>query len=420
LSGGMKLALLPKKTRGETVQVNLQLRVGTEKSLTGQRMAGDFASRMLLRGTKTKTRQQVRDALDALKAQVRVQPGPQGVTVTIEVRKPQLKQTLDLVAECLKAPAFDQVEFEQLRREMLAGFEEQKDDPQNIGFIGLQRLLSPFQTKGHPLYVSSVPEMIAQAAQVKVEEAKSYHARFYGAQAGYGAVVGDFEPKDVQAQLESLFGSWKAAETYTRIPVPFQTLETKNATIETPDKKMAFFGSGTNFKLKESDADFPAMVLADYMLGGGFLNGRVPARLREKEGLSYGAGTFMRAGTHDDFAAVLGYAIYAPQNVAKVEKGFSEEVALAVDKGFTEVELKLAREGLLEHMVKGRAEDAALAADLNRQLDLNRTMAFDQQLEDRIKALSVADINSTLKKYVDAKKFSVVKVGDFKQVAAPK
>jgi zinc protease len=420
LSGGMKLALLPKKTRGETVAVTLQLKLGTEKTLTGQRAAGDFVGRMLLRGTKTKTRQQIKDALDALKAGVRVQPGAQGVTVTIEVRRPQLKETLDLVAECLKSPALDAKEFEQLRREVLANYEQQKDDPQAIGFIGLQRVLSPFQTKGHPLYVPSVPDLIADATALKLDDLKAYHSKFYGAQAGYAVAVGDFDAKDVQAQLEALFGTWKASEPFVRIPVPYQPLEQKNATIETPDKKMAFFGSGTNFKLKESDPDFPAMLLADYMLGGGFLNGRVPQRLREREGLSYGAGTMLRAGTHDDFAAVIGYAIYAPQNVEKVEKGFAEEVALAVEKGFTEAELKLAREGLLKQLEQGRSEDASLAGDLLQQLDLNRTAAFDQQLEDRLRALPLADVNAALKKYVDAKKFSVVKVGDFKQVVAPK
>ncbi len=420
LAGGMKLALLTKKTRGETVQVSLQVKLGSEKGLAGQRAAGDFAARMLLRGTKTRTRQQVKDALDALKAQVHIQPGPQGVTLGIEVRRASLKDTLDLVAECLESPAFDAKEFEALRREMLSNYEQQKDDPQAIGFIALQRALSPFQTKGHPLYVSSVPELIADATALKLEDVKAYHAKLYGAQAGYGAVVGDFDAKAVQAQLETLFGGWKASEAYVRIPVPYQALETKTATLETPDKKMAFFGSGTTFKLKESDPDYAAMMLADYMLGGGFLNGRVPQRLREKDGLSYGAGTFLRAGTHDDFAAVIGYAIYAPQNVEKVEKGFSEEVTLAVDKGFTETELKLAREGLLKQLEQGRSEDAALATDFVQQLDLNRTMAFDQQLEDRLRALSVGEINAALKKYVDPKKFSVLKVGDFKTVVAPK
>jgi zinc protease len=420
LSNGMKLALLSKKTRGETVQVALQLKYGNEKSLNGLRAAGDFAGRMLLRGTKTKTRQQVKDALDQLKAQVNVMPGPTGVTVSIEVRKPQLQAALALVGECLKSPAFDVKEFEQLRREVVAGIEQKKDDPMAIGQIGLQRVLSPFQTKGHPLYVPSLPEMLADANALKVEDAKAFHAKFYGAQAGYAAAVGDFDPKELTGQLETLFGSWKSTEAFTRIPVPFQTIEQKDAVIETPDKKMAFYGTGTNFKLKEGDADYPAMVLADFMLGGGFLNGRVPQRLREKDGLSYGAGTFMKAGTHDDFGALLGYAIYAPQNLDKVSKGFSEELSLAVDKGFTEAELKLAREGLLKQLEQSRSEDETLVMDLVQQLDLGRTTAFDQEVEDKLRGLSVTDINGTLKKYVDPKKFSVVKVGDFKQQVAPK
>jgi zinc protease len=128
----------------------------------------------------------------------------------------------------------------------------------------------------------------------------------------------------------------------------------------------------------------------------------------------------MRAGTHEDFAALLGYAIYAPQNVEKIEKGFSEEVALAVNKGFTTEELTLAREGLLKQLEQERTQDSTLGEALVKQLDLGRTSAFDQQLEDRLRTLSVADVNAALKKYVDPKKFSVVKVGDFKTVAAPK
>ncbi len=417
---GLKVALLPKKTRGETAQVALQLRFGTEKSLANQRAAADFTARMLLRGTKTKTREQVKDLLDQLKAQVHVQPSPQSVTVTVEVRRAQLPAVIDLVAECLKTPALDAKEFEQLRREVLANLEQQKDDPMAIGQVGLQRALSPFPTKGHPLYVPSLPELLADATALTLEEVKAFHARFYGAQGGFVAVVGDFDDQAFVAQLEARFAGWKASEPYVRIAVPFQAVEVKSAAFETPDKKMAFYGAGTVFKLKQSDPDFAAMTLADYMLGGGFLNGRVPQRLREKEGLSYGAGTFMRAGTHDDFAALLGYAIFAPENVGKVEQGFTEEVALAVEKGFTDEELQRARQGLLKDREQNRAEDDSLVRTLLQQLDLGRTMAFEQALDEQLAKLTAAQINATLKKYVDPRRFSAVKAGDFKPVAAPK
>ncbi|MEW5738780.1 MAG: pitrilysin family protein [Myxococcota bacterium] len=419
LSNGMKLALLPKKTRGETVNVAIDLNWGDEKSLANLRAPGEFAARMLLRGTKKKSRQEVKDTLDKLKAQVNVRPGPQSVTVGIEVHRPELAATLELIAECLKEPAFDATEFENLRREVLADAEKKKDDPMAIGQLGLQRMMSPFQ-KGHPLYVPSWPEIIADAQAVKPEQAKDYHARFYGAQAGYAAVVGDFDDKAVTAQLEKLFGGWKAPTAYTYISAPYSPVEPKVSSIETPDKAMAFFGAGVVFQMKDDHPDYPAMVMADYLLGGGFLAGRVPQRLREKEGLSYGAGTFMRVSGRDDRAALMGYAIYAPQNVEKVEKGFFEEVDKAVTSGFTEKELALAREGLLKEREQSRSEDGMLAMDLIDQLDLGRTMAFEGQVDEKLKALKVTDVGATLKKYVDAKKLAALKVGDFKKVAAPK
>ena len=106
--------------------------------------------------------------------------------------------------------------------------------------------------------------------------------------------------------------------------------------------------------------------------------------------------------------------------VCGLTKPILRTALLDVSVPFTEQELKLAREGLLKQLETGRADDASLAADFVQQLDLGRTMAFDQQLEDKLKSLSLADINATLKKYVDAKKLSVVKVGDFKKVVAPK
>jgi zinc protease len=188
-----------------------------------------------------------------------------------------------------------------------------------------------------------IDESIAELNAVKLDELKAFHTKFYGAQAGFAAVVGDFEPAALEAQLSSKLGSFTAKTAYERIPRPHVKVEPKNLTQQTPDKAMACFVTGTTLPLRQTDADYPALVLADAMLGGGFLNGRVPQRLREKEGLSYGAGTFLRAGPFEDNGAVIGYAISAPENAPKVEQGFKEELELAVKKGFSDAELHLGR-----------------------------------------------------------------------------
>jgi len=419
LASGLKLALLPKKTRGETVQVALRFPYGTGTTLMGQKTNAELAARMIMRGTKTKTRQQFKDALDTLRAQVGTRAEAQGVVVSIEVRKPQLAETLALVTEALTQPAFDKNEFESLRREQLSDLEQKKDDPNALAFLGLQKALNTWP-KGHPLAVMTLDESIAEVKAAKLENAKAFHARFYGAQAGFGALVGDFDPEAVKSMLAEKLGTFVAKDGYERIARPHVKFEPKNLTQDTPDKAMACFVTGTTIPLRETDAEYPALVLADSMLGGGFLNGRVPQRLREKEGWSYGAGTVLRAGTFEDNGALLGYAISAPENAPKVEKGFREELELAVNKGFTDAELELARKGLLQQREQGRASDEGVAAELTEQLETGRTFEFEQKFDDAVKALTTKDVNGALKKTIDPAQFTVVKVGDFRKVSGPK
>src|SRR5262249_2869098 len=76
LPGGLKLVLLPKKTRGSTVVVAMTLRYGDEKSLMNRATAAQMAGAMLMRGTSKHTRQQIKDEFDRLKAQAGVSGGP--------------------------------------------------------------------------------------------------------------------------------------------------------------------------------------------------------------------------------------------------------------------------------------------------------------------------------------------------------
>lgn len=414
LSGGLKVALLPKKTRGGAVSAVIELRWGDEKSLTGKHMVSIFAARMLLRGTTQHTRQQVTDELAQLKTEVDVQAGTQGITVRVSTWREHLPRALELVFECLRSPAFDAKELEALRREVLADAERRKDDPSTVGMVAIQRMLNPFPA-GHPLAVLDAPETIAAATAVTLDEVKALYAGFYGAQQGEVAVVGDFDPAAVKSQLEGALGAWKSRAAYARVTAAYKDLPAQEKTILTPDKAMAIFAAGRLFRMRDDSPDYPAMLMADYMLGGGFLNGRIPQRLREQEGLSYGAGSWVSISSDDEHSTLIAYAIYAPENVDKIEKAFGEEMARAERDGFTEKELTLAREGLLKSREQERSDDLTLASALAGQLEFGRTMAFEQGVEHGLQGLSAADVGATLRRYVDLGRLSVVKAGDFKK-----
>src|SRR5207237_1277717 len=110
LPNGMQLTLLPKQTRGNSVVAQIVLRHGTEASLTGKSTIADFTASMLSRGTTALTRQQVKDSLDKLKAQVRIGGSTNNVLVSIETLRENFLPVLDLVAQELRSPRFDAAE----------------------------------------------------------------------------------------------------------------------------------------------------------------------------------------------------------------------------------------------------------------------------------------------------------------------
>jgi zinc protease len=418
LPSGLKLVLLSKRTHGQTVHAMLRLDYGTLASLTGQSVNGELAARMLLRGTKTKSHEQLKDALDKLNASVHVSArGGQDVTVGIEVRRPQLAAALDLVMEALQSPAFDEKEFEALRREVIAEVEQQKEEPMAVGFQALERIANPYPN-GHPYAVLSFDEVLGAVRSAKREDARAFHDRFYGAQDAKLVLVGDFDPKEVTSQVTKALGSWKAPEKYVRIPRAYQALASTGASLDLPEKANAFFGAVQSVQMKDTDPDFPSMAMADYLLGGGFMTGRVPQRLREKEGMCYGAGTQFEADGLDDFGLLQGYAIYAPQNMQRVEKGFVEEVARAVTGGFSDAELKGAREGLAQQRAQSRADDRALVHSLLVQAEEGRSMAYEADLDAKLQALTAAQVGSALKRHLDPTKLIIVKAGDLKRATA--
>ncbi len=419
LSNGLKWALLPKKTRGERLNFALTIHYGTLQTLMNQREAMEMTAKMLTRGTKKHSRQAFKDALDRLNALVQIQPGAQGVVVTVEVRKVALLETLELITEALKEPLFDPNEFEQLRRETLSQLEQVKTEPTQIGFLELRRAVEPWPA-GHPFNVPTPDESIAAATRIKREEVQAFHAKHYGAQNAELAMVGDFDPEEVKPKLEALLGGWKAPQAFDRIPRPHKKSTGTTLFLPLPDKANAFYGVGLDFALNDADPEFPAMIMADYLLGGGFMSGRITKRLRESEGLSYGAGTYLRVPPLEDAAAMYGYAIFAPQNLEKVERGMNEELKKAVESGFTEKEVKDARPGLMQSREQARADDNSLAMMLNGDLFLGRTLSFEESIDTKLMSLTAAQVSAATKKHLDPSKLTGVKAGDFKSVPAPK
>ena len=417
LASGMKVALLPKKTRGGSVRGTIALHFRDVKSLTDRNAISDLTADMLERGTATKTRQQVQDELDRLKARVRIGGGAGTLSASIETTRENLPKVLDLVAEILKTPTFPASELEILRQENLAQIDQMKTEPQAVASTGFARRMRPYP-KGDPRYTPTPDESLAEYKAATLDQVKAFWKESYGASNAEAVLVGDFDEAAASAQLASLFGSWKSPSPYARVPSVFTDVPADSLKFETPDKANAMFLAGQNLALRDDAPDYPALLLANYMFGGGFLNSRLAVRVRQKDGLSYGVGSGLESGVQDVSGRFTVYAIHAPQNSTKLETAVREEIDRARKDGFTADELAAARSGWLQGRQVSRSQDGELAGLLRGHLFNNRTLAWDAELEKKVAALTAEETSAAFRKWIDPAKISVVRAGDFANAKA--
>jgi len=419
LPSGMKVSLLEKKTRGASVHAVITLHFGDLESLAGKDTIAELAGGALIRGTVRKNRQQIQDEIDRLKAQLRVNGGATSANVTIETTHENLPAVLRLAGEVLKEATLPESEFEEIRKEQLTGLDFGKTEPQSLAFTEISRTMYPYP-KGDVRATLSIPEEIEEVKKVTLDDAKAFYKHFYGASNGELAVVGDFDPAEVKKEIAGEFGEWKSPARFERVKYGFQKIAPVNVTIETPDKQNAVFIAATRLHISDKDPDYPALVMGNYMLGGGFLNSRLATRIRVKDGLSYGVGSSLSAKSQEEDGEFQAFAIAAPQNVAKVEAAFKEEMQRALTDGFTQKELDEDRKGWLQAQQVNRSEDGSLVRALtNRDYD-GRTMAWDEELEKKISALTPDGISQAVRQQIDVAQVLIVKAGDFKKVAAGK
>lgn len=413
LPSGIKLAMLSKETRGNSVHATFRFHFGSQKALTGHTTALEFISTMLMRGTTERDYQGLRDEIDRLQSRINVFGGTGTFSASIESDRKNIVAAIELVGEILRRPAFSHDEFEIARKERLAGLEENLSDPRALGFNMLTRKMNPWPVDSIH-YVPTIKEQIERLKSLSLGTVQDLYKRFYGAGNVEVAVVGDCDEKAVTAAITRALGAWKSPAPYTRIAKPYRPIQAGSEKILTPDKQMAVVGTGATFAMRDDDTDYPALRFASYILGQS-AKSRLLNRLRHKGGLSYGAGAMFRVNSQDRRTSLLGYAICAPQNAAKAQTALREEIQKWIAEGITEEELTEGQKSYALKFENNLANDRFVVRNLVSGLEIDRTIRFEADLQKKIQQLSRADIQRILKKRMAGTPFVEMMAGDLEK-----
>ena len=416
LPSGLKLALLPKKTKGGQVRLALTVRYGSAADLAGKVAAAGLVPELMARGTRKRSFQQLKDQLDLLKAEVSFAPGhgsPSTVNVAqvrVNTVRESLPAVIALVGEVLREPAFPRKEFESLRKEIVGKLEEQLSDPMANASVTLMRGLLPFPPED-VRYTPTLKEAIERLRKVTATEVAALHKKLWGASSAQISVVGDFDPAAVRADLEKAIGGWKSPKPYQRVPLPFQKTKGAEETIDTPDKEMAFVAVGQTLPARDDDPAYPALSLWNYMLGGS-PSSRLFLRLRQKEGISYGTFSQLVAHPIDRSAFFFAAALAPPASIEQAMAGVAGEVERMVKDGVSAKELVDAQQSYAQAWEVRIANDDFVVGELNQGLFLGRGMGYWSSLNAKIAKLTAAEVNAAARQFIDPANLVKVTAGD--------
>ena len=415
LFDGYMFAMLPKKTRGESVTLTMTLRFGDEKSLQGRVGAAELVGALMQRGTASKSYQELQDTLTKLRAELTMNSTPGLLQLRVTTKREFLTETINLISEILQKPKLDATELEVLRRQVITGIESSLTEPQALVPLAVSRKLSPYD-KSDVRYVPTLEEELAMYRAVTVDEVKELHYDFIGASVGEVAVVGDFDADATKEQLRKLFADWKSKKPYARIDRPAITnIPGSLERIQTPDKSNAMLYSSQQFALDDEAPEYAALDIGNFILGGGTLSSRLGDRVRQQEGLSYGIRSGVTARHRDLRTDFTLYAITNPANVDRLMTAINEELVKLRNEGVTADELARAKESYLQAEKVRRAEDKGLAGQLLGTMFNRRTMIFTADYERRVAGLTIDDVNAAIKKYILPDSLVMAVGGDFEK-----
>lgn len=333
-----------------------------------------------------------------------------GVRVTVPVTR--LERALDLLAQVLAHPRFDEREVAQQRRLRLEEIDLGRAYPTVVVGERLNAALFGDQRLGRPL--GGTRETVSG---IEREQVVGFAREWLRPANATVIVVGDGMPGVAPRLLDASLGRWLAPGAPNTVPTGGAVAVADTPSIllvDWPDAAQAVVrvaGPG----ITRNDARWPAMFVANYIIGGSF-GSRLNTVLREQRGLTYGIGSGLDSSRHAGVFAVG--ASVEPDAVAEV---VSEVVAIVsnADGTLTEDEVADAARAAVDSAPLTYERADAVAGRVEMLLTHGLPLDHVDTNLARIRAVTADDANAALRSTIDAAGFTVVVAADARSAEEP-
>ena len=412
LSGRAKYTLLAKPSRSESVSANLIIKIGNKEALMNKSLQINLCSKMLMKGSKNLSYTAIKDSLDKLKTRLSIYGDEQEIYVNINSDKKNITAALNLVNYIIRNPEFPGNELDNIKNEDMTMYETYKNDPSSLTYQMMNSINNQY-TLGDMRYKLSMQEKYDVTKAIQRNDLVNFHQDFMNYDSLSLSIVGDFDKEELVKTIGNNFNNYSSKYKYILPEYLPQKVLTGTQLTKTPDKKSASLLFRKNLDVTEYTSDYPALFMADFLFGGGFINSRLAKRLRQEEGMCYSVGTYLDIDYVGNESHHAIYASFNPDNKDRVVRAIHQELDSLVKYGISEKELLEAQSGIAQQSKLERNQEGFLSYHLALYSSISKSILWDSKFENDISQLNIEQVNLAIKKYLSLQGFAEVLAGDF-------
>jgi zinc protease len=391
LENGLRVIMVPWNTLPQ-VGARLLFPAGSVGDPPGADGTAAFVGAMLTEGTLALSAEELNARLDRLGASFGAQVGHDFAEVDLFMLAETLPAGMRLLSQVVRSPSFPEAEMERVRAETLDALAAREDEPANVADDALAAAL---YGPDHPYGIPSMGT-VAGVEAVSREVLVDFHARYYRPDGAVLLVAGDFDSAVLRAVLADAFGDWTGSAVRPAYPPEPAALQRETLALGWPDAaqgEIRFGGLG----MPRSSRDWIAAAVANYLLGGSTITGRLGANLREEKGWTYG----IRSG----FSAAVqsgGWVIETAVDAEVIDRAVAEilkEVGRLVEEPVDEDELRRAKDALVLSLPRAFETPGRIIGRFGSLEAFGLPLDYWERFPAAVEAVTVDDVRRVARTY---------------------
>lgn len=392
-----------------TVNINVAIKAGSVDDPEGQAGLTNFLGEMLLRGTELRSKEQLDLEIDQIGARLEVETRAEALILRGAVLSSQLDKFLAILGEIVTRPSFPEAEIRKLKAKITSEILEELGRDQSLA----SRRFESFLFRGHP-YGKPVLGKVKDVERISRESLLAHYNRLVRDKRLLIVGSGDADPQgQIKTWAESIASIRAGGASAPKLARPEDPTSRRVLIIDKPERTQTqIFGGQVGLRM--TDQDFFPLYVANHVFGGGSFSARLMTEIRVKRGWSYGAYSTFRHGTQPRYWRF--YLFPAAKDTPAALRTSLQMVEELRNKGISEGELDFARASLINsagfmfNTPKKRVENKLL----ERTLDLPE--GFMKNYAENISRVTLAEINSALKRFLHPDRLSITVLGTAKDL----